>query len=430
MSKPKKSIIDTTWEALFEKYSILKHINANGVFNISSSQINEFHQARLMAKFDYQEKMPQIFLDNGLAILPMSNRTYVIGRFNIFEKIKHNKLETKDAKKLPSYITAIDIEHISSETTALLCANICGILNSFFEEDEITHVIGGRMGSGDFNFKLSDINFSVSKSQIEIDGGFESENYIYLVEVKNLIHDNFLVRQIYYPYRTWTKKLEEKCINKEVRNIFLTYSDGNFYLREYEFEQLEDPSSIRMVKEDRYSIVKDALNFEKLQEIINTVAIVEEPELPFPQCNDLDKVINLCELLCYRNEAMSKPAIAEEFHFVVRQADYYGNGGRYLNLITSNPDKSYSLTQLGESIFSQSLQQRQIELVRIILSHKPFNIIMRDYIEQGDYPSHERVEELLKDYNMYKVNKQKITFKRRCSTVKGWINWIFDRVEA
>ena len=91
MSKPKKTIIDTAWEKLFEKYSILDHINKDGVFNITSTQINEFHQARLMAKFDYQEKLPQIFLQNELAILPMTNRSYVIGRFSIFEKIKHNR---------------------------------------------------------------------------------------------------------------------------------------------------------------------------------------------------------------------------------------------------------------------------------------------------------------------------------------------------
>lgn len=431
MANSSKTLIDKAWEKLFERYSIIEQINKNGVFNITSAEINEYHQARLMAKFDYQEKLPQIFSENDLAILPMTNRSYVIGRFNIFEKIKHNKkLETKDAKKLPNHITAIDIEHISSETTALLCANICGILTSFFNEEQITHVIGGRMGSGDFTFQLSNINFSVSKSQIEIDGGFESERYIYLVEVKNLIHDNFLVRQVYYPYRTWTKKLEEKNIDKKVRNIFLTYSDGTFYLREYEFEHIEDPSSIKMVKEDRYSIVKDALNLEKLQEILDNVVIVEEPDVPFPQCNDLDKVINLCELLCYKNEEMSKAEIVEEFRFVDRQADYYGNGARYLNLITYNDNKTYSLTELGETVFSQSLQQRQIELVSIILSHKPFNIVMRDYLEQGTYPSSQRVQELIKDCDLYNVSKEKNTFKRRCSTVLRWINWILDRVDA
>lgn len=430
MSKSKKTLIDKAWESLFEKYSIVERINEEGVFNITSAQINEFHQARLMAKFDYQEKLPQIFLQNELAILPMTNRSYVIGRFNIFESITNNKkLETKNAKKLPHHITAIDIDHISSETTALLCANICGILKSFFREETITHVIGGRMGSGDFEFKLSDINFSVSKSQIEIDGGFESEKYIYLVEVKNLIHDNFLVRQIYYPYRTWTKKLEEKNIDKKVRNIFLTYSDGNFYLREYEFENPEDPSSIKMVNEDRYSIVKDALNLEIIREILDSVKIVEEPKSPFPQCDDLGKVINLCELLCYRDEEMSKAEISEEFHFVDRQAAYYGEGAIYLNLIVYNKNKTYSLTQLGEKVFSQSLQQRQIELVRIILSHKPFNIVMQDYIEQSECPSTKRIIELLKDYDMYNVNSEGSTFKRRCSTVKGWVNWILERVE-
>ena len=122
MNKPKKTLIDTAWENLFAKYSILEHINKEGVFNITSAQINEFHQARLMAKFDYQEKLPQIFLQNELAILPMTNRSYVLGRFNIFESIKNNrKLETKDAHKLPNHITAIDIDHISSETTGLLC---------------------------------------------------------------------------------------------------------------------------------------------------------------------------------------------------------------------------------------------------------------------------------------------------------------------
>ena len=430
MSKPKKTLIDTAWENLFAKYSILEHVNKDGVFNITSAQINEFHQARLMAKFDYQEKLPQIFLQNELAILPMTNRSYVIGRFHIFENITNNKqLETKDAKKLPHHITAIDIDHISSETTALLCANICGILQAFFGEETITHVIGGRMGSGDFQFKLCDINFSVSKSQIEIDGGFESENYIYLVEVKNLIHDNFLVRQIYYPYRTWTKKLEERKIEKIVRNIFLTYSDGNFYLREYEFENPEDPSSIKMVNEGRYSIDKDALNLEIIREILDTVEIVEEPKTPFPQCDDLGKVINLCELLCYKNEEMSKLEISEEFHFVDRQAAYYGAGAIYLNLIVYNKNKTYSLTQLGEKVFSQSLQQRQIELVRIILSHKPFNIVMQDYIEQNECPSIERIVELLKDYDMYNVNAEGSTFKRRCSTIKGWVNWILGRVE-
>ncbi len=50
MSNPTKN--DIAWEKLFEKYSILECINQKGYFIISSSQINEFRESRLMAKFD------------------------------------------------------------------------------------------------------------------------------------------------------------------------------------------------------------------------------------------------------------------------------------------------------------------------------------------------------------------------------------------
>ena len=214
---------DTAWSEIFENFPIVNVIEEKGFFVITSSQINNYREARLMTKFDVRRQLPKVFIENGLAILPITRGSYIIGKFNIFEDIKNNtKLVSYGADTLPEHIKAIDIENISSETTALLCANVCGILNSFFEEEQITHVIGGKMGSGSFDFQISDIKIPVSKSQIEIDGGFESENFVYLVEVKNLIHEDFLIRQIYYPYRTWTNKLKERQINKTVRNIFLT----------------------------------------------------------------------------------------------------------------------------------------------------------------------------------------------------------------
>lgn len=426
----KKLSVNEAWEILFSELSIIERIEHDGVFEISAKTINRYHEARLMAKFDFRASRPKIFIEHGLSILPITTGIYVIGKFDIYEDILHgSKLETIGANKLPDHITAIDIENISSETTALLCANACGMLTSFFEEDYITHVIGGRMRSGDFNLQQGNINLSVSSSQIEIDGGFESESCIYLVEVKKIIHDDFLVRQVYYPYRAWTTKLQEQNIDKRVRNIFLTYSDGDFYLREYEFEQLEKPESIKMVKEAKYSIVKDSLSLEKLQYITDNIAIVEDPNSPFPQSDDLNKVINLCELLYLKNESMTKAEIAEEFGFVIRQSGYYGTSTNYLDL-TTYENKKYKLTKKGEKIFGLPLQQRQFELVSLILAHEPFNIVMRDYLQQGERPSTNRIQELIKDCKLYNVGKETTTFSRRCKTVISWIDWIFDRVDV
>lgn len=430
MTKARKKLsVNEAWEILFSELSIIERIERDGVFEISSQTINGYHEARLMVKFDFRAKRPKIFIEHGLSILPITTGTYVIGKFNIYEDILYDsKLETIGANKLPDHITAIDIENISSETTALLCANVCGILTSFFEEDYITHVIGGRMRTGDFRLQLSNVNLSVSSSQIEIDGGFESESCIYLVEVKNLMHDNFLVRQVYYPYRAWTSKLEEQNIDKKVRNIFLTYSDGDFYLREYVFEHLEKPESIKMIKEAKYSIIKESLSLEKLQYITDNVAIVEDPNSPFPQSDDLNKVINLCELLYLKDEKMTKAEVSEEFGFVIRQANYYGTSTNYLDLTTYENNK-YSLTKKGEKIFRLPLQQRQLELVSLILSHEPFNIVMKDYLQQGERPSIDRIQELIRHCKLYNVGKETTTFPRRCKTVISWIDWIFDRVD-
>lgn len=421
---------DTAWSEIFENFPIVNVIEEKGFFIITSSQINNYREARLMTKFDVRRQLPKVFIENGLAILPITRGSYIIGKFNIFEDIKNNtKLVSYGADTLPEHIKAIDIENISSETTALLCANVCGILNSFFEEEQITHVIGGKMGSGSFDFQISDIKIPVSKSQIEIDGGFESENFVYLVEVKNLIHEDFLIRQIYYPYRTWTNKLKERQINKTVRNIFLTYSDGVFYLREYQFEKIEDPSSIKLVKEEKYSIVKDSLSLERLKDITDNISIIEDPDLSFPQSDDLDKVINLCELLYQKDDGMSKIEISEEFGFVIRQAGYYGSSARYLDLV-SYDGQNYKLTERGEKIFSLPLKQRQFELVSLLLSHEPFNIVMKDYLKESSRPTVGKTKELIVDCKLYNVGKETTTFGRRCSTVISWIDWIFDRVDV
>ena len=420
---------DMAWEKIFKDYPIVESVNKDEFFKITSLQINEYREARLMTKFDFYKQLPSIFRENDLAILPTSRGSYVIGRFKIFESIDINtRLEAIGVAK-PEGIETIDIEDISSETTALLCANISGILKDFFDENYIFHTIGGRMGSGDFDFYISDLPIEVSKSQIEIDGGFESDNFVYLVEVKNLIHDEFLTRQIYYPFRVWKQKLEENQINKAVRNIFLTYSDGLFYLREYCFDDIYDPTTIRIIKEAKYSIVKDSLSINDLKNLVLESNIVEDPDIPFPQSNDLYKTINLCELIYYGDKVMSKEDITEEFGFVHRQASYYADSARYLGLL-DYVDKKYILTELGEKTFSKPLKQRQFELAKIILSHEPFNIVMANYLDKGVSPSTEEIKELIYHCKLYNVGKERSTFGRRCSTVKSWINWILDRVDV
>ena len=91
-------------------------------------------------------------------------------------------------------------------------------------------------------------------SQIEIDGGYEGDSSLNLIEAKNYISDDFLIRQLYYPYRLWSNK-----IGKRVRPIFLTYSNGIFHLREYEFVTPELYNSIRLIQHKNMQFKKEEL---------------------------------------------------------------------------------------------------------------------------------------------------------------------------
>ena len=76
---------DTAWQELFDKYDILGNIQRNGQFIISSNQIKEFREPRLMTKFDHRINLPTIFADNGLAILPITRGDYIISSFSAYQ---------------------------------------------------------------------------------------------------------------------------------------------------------------------------------------------------------------------------------------------------------------------------------------------------------------------------------------------------------
>jgi hypothetical protein len=99
--------------------------------------------------------------------------------------------------------------------------------------------------SFDFNIINSFANkpypIKVEKSQCEIDAGFESNKNFILIEAKNYAIDDFLIRQLYYPYRLWSKKITKKVIP-----VLMTYSNDIFSFFIYEFSKDEDYNSLKL----------------------------------------------------------------------------------------------------------------------------------------------------------------------------------------
>lgn len=424
MSKSEPSLNDKAWEILFEKYNILENIEKYGHFEISSKAINEVREARLMAKFDHTINLPKIFVKHKLSILPITRGDYVIAKFNAYHKFEESTSEITNYS-IPNYIQSLDSSNIPSETIALNCAVAAGIIEDFLEDDKLISTVSGRMGSGVFDFNIDNTDDStsstitVANSQIEIDAAYEGINSLALFEAKRDISEDFLVRQLYYPYRVWQSR-----ISKPVRPLFLVYSNGIYRLYEYEFKDPNNYSSIHLVKQKNYTIEDNTITASDIQNILNSIKFEEEPKLPFPQADSFERVINLCELLF--NEELSKDNITEEYAFNSRQSDYYTNAGRYLGVV-DKPDKDrksiYCLTDRGTSILKLNYKKRQLALCECILKHEVFSKVLSSYFQNGTMPSKDKIVKFMKESHLYNISKDK-TYYRRASTVIHWINWI------
>lgn len=62
---------DIAWEKIFEKYCILDRLANNERVSISSAEVNDFREARLMTKFDHRSQLPELFAKHKLSILPL-----------------------------------------------------------------------------------------------------------------------------------------------------------------------------------------------------------------------------------------------------------------------------------------------------------------------------------------------------------------------
>ncbi|MDO5664223.1 MAG: transcriptional regulator, partial [Bacteroidia bacterium] len=390
----------------------------------------KFREARLMTKFDHRSQVPKLFSDNNLSILPTSRGGYVIGSFETFYDFNTDEIEISPIE-FPTFLESLDYRDITSEATALNCAFVSRILHHFTEEENLLPTVSGRMSSSSFNFDINSLKglfkVKVSNSQVEIDGGYEGDFSLNLIEAKNYISDDFLVRQLYYPFKLWNEK-----IRKKVRPIFLTYTNGIFHLREYEFENIDLYNSLVLVKHKKYVVQESGFNLERLDEILNRTRTIKEPEVPFPQANNFDRVINLCELL-NQKVFISKEEITQNYDFDKRQTDYYSNAGKYLGLIEVGRDLYNGqigcyLTRKGKQLFNLSLIDRQKEFAKLIISHSAFKNSLKLYLENGEIPEKEVIVEIMKRSKLYNIDSDS-TFLRRSSTIIGWLNWIISQID-
>ena len=420
---------DTAWETLFARHNILDEITKAGMFRITADQIKVEREPRLMTKFDHRVNLPSIFKDNDLAILPVTRGDYIISKFSAYHDFERSALECQRVN-LPLDIQSLLPQYIVSEAIALNCANACGILEDFLEDENLVPTVSGRMSSGEFRFNISTGGnqqaVDVRNSQIEIDAAYEGRSCLALFEAKRDISNDFLVRQLYYPYRAWCDR-----VTKKIKPVFLVFSNGVFYLYQYEFTDPQNYNSLSLVKQKNY-ILSPEITLADIQAIVENTLICSEAEVAFPQADSMKRIVNLMEMLSERD--MTKQDITNRYIFRERQTNYYTTAGHYLGFIEKGERRSdgfvyFSLSDVGHRVMKMPYRERQIAIATAILRHRAFNETLKTHLQCGEMPNINMIVQIMQNCGVYNVGSPE-TFKRRASTIRGWIEWILGLIEG
>lgn len=418
---------ELAWRKLFSKYKILERLKTKDGFVISSKEIRQFREPRLMTKFDHSSDLPEIFRKNKLSILPLSRSKYIIGHFKAYQALAVGDNIKPRRFSLPNTLQTIQEDLINSEALAINAASVSGILNDFLAVNRLEKTIEGRSSTGNFSFQIQNYDgksetINVENSQMEIDSGFESDDAVILIEAKMFKESDFLVRQLFYPYMAYSMRT-----TKKIRLVYLTYNDGDFLLTEFK-PTGASYNGLVQVKQMAYSIRKETITYIDVASLIESHPIIPEPKVPFPQANSFDRIINMLDFFKSKKVATFQE-ITEENSFVERQTNYYINAMKYLGLVESLGNGKYSLSQAGKSVSDKRPRDRDLSLIDLILQHEVFRKTLECVFQTGKVPSKEHIVNIMKLSRLYNVTKDK-TYFRRSSTVTAWCSWIYQRISA
>lgn len=247
------------WAKIFKDYKIDSHDFDEAPFFITNKEIKKSVQdfkttgekeVRILCKQDRREDRPEVFKERGLFLLPVKNGNFAIVKGEGYVDIPEISSEPIEySSKLDFELETSQIG--DSEMQHLDFAYASSIIRTFTEDPSLVLTIRGRKYTPGFEFRVGKNLIETRSVQTEVDAGYEGKEKIVLIEAKNKVCSNTIIRQLYYPYRQW-----QEHSNKKVYTLFFEKSgDGVYSVWEFEFKDKNDYNSINLVKSARYKLI-------------------------------------------------------------------------------------------------------------------------------------------------------------------------------
>lgn len=364
-------------------------------------------EPRLMAKVDSSKELAPVLSRNGYFPLPIANGTYALVRGNGFHTLENITEMQHFHSRIMFNLEAMGSS--TSEMQYLDYSHSAGVIEQIIGKGTLYPIIRGRVRSGNFSFNINNVHLDVSQAQIEIDLGLEGKDSIVLLEGKSKTPEDFIIRQLYYPYRKYNKVSPEK----KIIPVFFTYDSKlksyNYWV--YKFIDDENYNSLSLIAQYSYSI-----DVTREIEIADIYTEDRKYNDITPQADDLDKVQQL--IFKIKEGLNNSKEIANYFAFDKRQSSYYREAAEALGFVKLEHN-SFHLTDNGLKLTSLSTIDRNLFFAQSVSSFKLVKLSL-ELLQSNGSVTRKDFEVLIKQNS----NLTGATIIRRAQTLSSWFRWL------
>ena len=409
---------DQAWKAIIA--SSLVDL-ARPVNRLSAADFKALGQEpRLMTKFDARGARPEALRDNGLFLLPETNGSYLLLREDGYcdlPPVRDCEIEPFEAR-FP--FPLVSLRDATSEMSQLDRLFQCKLIERVLGTDEIFATIRGRRFAPHFDYRVGDLGeFSARGIQYEVDQGYETRDEIVLFEAKNTTPNDFLIRQIYFPFRVYWNRF-----GKRVRLFFFNYNGtlGLNSFHEYRFADPQQYRSIQICRSQHFRVrFPDDAPHTLGAWLRQTPAIPTTGKWEIPQADDFTKVIDFpLQVAAGFDDA---GLIAGAFDFSERQSHYYRRAAEQMGLVTGQGGR-YRLTDEGRDYVEMPVAQRQDRMIAKLLQQP----VVRHAIARALENTGEGTGTIFKSDIVASIGANSViggdTVNRRALSVRSWLRWL------
>ncbi|MCU0783374.1 MAG: AAA-associated domain-containing protein [Verrucomicrobia bacterium] len=412
------------YEAAWEKLVAERVDTRRDLVVVSKADIETVtgNELRLMAKMDSSADVPAALRRHGYFLLPIKNGEYLLVRGNGFHALESlPEPPTVFRPQLDFDLMTLSVG--DSEMQHLdYCYNI-GLFEKFAGATGLRQTIRGRKRMPAIEFSVGALGPIRAQAgvQVEVDSGCEGRDDIVLIEGKGGQPPDFIVRQLFYPYRKWRHEIPQKRIRPWFFCSHEVAGRRLYRFWEYAFADDVQYQSLTLRRGEAFFVEPRRARLT-VEELLRAQAArrADARLWDVPQADSLWRVAEMPLLVEQGINTSAK--VAAHYGFDPRQSSYYRQAAEYLGLVSLDKRANvYQLTDLGREYVSLSADERRELLAGLLAQFPPMRATLELSSRVGERGiGRSEIAALIARHSAI----GKSTPGRRAATLLSWLRWL------